>query len=105
MNSGIVIWSRNKIRWGTSRSSLHLVVANGRVYVVTQSNHLQVYGLLNTACDVNQDGVVDVLDLQLVVDAMFGQQSPTSDINRDGQLNIIDLQMVFDAATGRGCRF
>ena len=81
------------------------VVANGRVYVVTQSNQLQVYGLLNTACDVNQDGVVDVLDLQLVVDAMFGQQSSTSDINGDGQVNIIDLQMVFNAATGQGCRF
>jgi hypothetical protein len=79
------------------------VVANGKVYVVTQSHQLEVYGLLNRACDVNQDGLVNVVDVQLVVDQILGQLPPASDINGDGQVNTIDLQMVVNATLGRGC--
>jgi Dockerin type I domain len=80
------------------------VVANGKVYVVTQSNQLQVYGLLSAACDVNQDGQVNVEDVQLVIDEILGELPPTSDIDGDGQVNVLDLQMVINASLGKGCR-
>lgn len=41
--------------------------------------------------DVNNDGVVDILDLTLVA-SRFGQDSP--DINADGVINILDLMLV-----------
>jgi hypothetical protein len=44
------------------------VVAKGKVYVVTQSNQLQVSGLLSAACDANQDGAVNVDDVQSIID-------------------------------------
>lgn len=79
-------------------------MANGKVYVVTQSNQLQVYGLLSAACDVNKDGQVDVEDVQLLIDQILGDLAPTNDINGDGQVNVLDLQMVINAALGKGCR-
>jgi len=79
------------------------VVANGKVYVVTQSNQLQVYGLLSAACDVNQDGQVNIEDVQLVIDEILGELPPTNDVNGDGQVNVLDLQMVINASLGKGC--
>ena len=43
--------------------------------------------------DVNVDGVVDVLDLTLVV-SRFGQTDPQTDVNADGTVNILDLTLV-----------
>ena len=49
--------------------------------------------------DVNGDGGVNVLDLQLCVNVFLGVESdPTialrSDINLDGQVNVLDVQMI-----------
>ncbi len=79
------------------------VIANGKVYVVTQSKQLQVYGLLSAACDVNQDGQVNIQDLQLVLDEILGALPPNDDINGDGQVNDLDLRMVINALLGKGC--
>ena len=47
--------------------------------------------------DVNQDGIVNILDLTYVA-LQFGEiptedQSPNPDINRDGVINILDLTL------------
>jgi len=54
-------------------------------------------------CDVNGDGVVNVLDVQLVVNQILGVLTPTSDINGDGVVNVVDLQLVVNAVLGLGC--
>lgn len=48
--------------------------------------------------DVNQDGIVNILDLTFVA-SQFGEipteeQPPNPDINRDGVINILDLTLV-----------
>ena len=46
--------------------------------------------------DVNQDGIVNVLDIILVAQNL-GQKSPSNprvDVNKDGQVNILDLVFV-----------
>ena len=43
--------------------------------------------------DVNRDGVVNILDLTLVVQA-FGTDKPEADVNRDGIVNVFDLVFV-----------
>ena len=46
--------------------------------------------------DVNQDGIVNVLDIILVAQNL-GQKSPSNprvDVNKDGQVNVLDLVFV-----------
>jgi len=45
--------------------------------------------------DVNADGFVNAIDIQLVVNGVLGTGFvPTGDVNRDGSMNAIDIQMV-----------
>src|SRR5262249_18884585 len=52
----------------------------------------------------NHDGVVNVVDVQLIVDQALGIFPPISDINGDDVVNIIDVQLTVNAALGLGCR-
>lgn len=44
-------------------------------------------------CDLNSDGVVDILDLTFVA-ANFDTQNPAADINGDGLVDIFDISLV-----------
>ncbi|MGI6460600.1 MAG: dockerin type I domain-containing protein [Candidatus Hydrogenedentales bacterium] len=49
--------------------------------------------------DVNGDGKVDAVDIQLVINAVLDIITlPTADINRDGAVNAVDVQLVINAA-------
>ena len=50
--------------------------------------------------DVNQDGRVDAIDVQMVINgALSGAKADSrKDINRDGKVNAIDVQLVINAA-------
>jgi len=55
-------------------------------------------------CDLNSDGMVNALDVQLAVDQALGLTAcTTGDINHDGVCNIVDVQMVISAALGGSC--
>ena len=42
--------------------------------------------------DLNGDGVIDVLDLVLLVNMiLFGEYSTIADLNEDGVVNILDI--------------
>ena len=43
--------------------------------------------------DVNDDGVVNILDLVFVA-SRFGQTDPKADVNADGTVNILDLTLI-----------
>ena len=53
----------------------------------------------NVHGDVNGDGKVDAVDIQLVINAVLDIITlPTADINRDGAVNAVDVQLVINAA-------
>ena len=57
---------------------------------------------LNPA-DINGDGVVNALDVQLVINAALGIEIEfDADANGDGQVNAVDVQLVINAALGLG---
>ena len=66
----------------------------------TATDGLGTPGYRNPAstADLNNDGVVDMQDLQLVA-SHFGTTDPTADLNADGIVNILDLVLVASALT------
>ncbi len=56
-------------------------------------------------CDLNGDGVVDQLDVQIELNQVLGiARCANGDLNGDGSCNVIDLQRVTNAALGQSCQ-
>ena len=56
---------------------------------------------MSNPADVNRDGVVNILDLVVVVQGL-GTDNPEADVNRDGVVNVLDLVQVAAAIDGGG---
>jgi hypothetical protein len=54
-------------------------------------------------CDVNNDGIATVSDLQSVMNQALGVASPANDLNQDGVVNVVDVQIVMNAVLRLGC--
>ena len=54
-------------------------------------------------CDVNQLGNTTVADVQQMISEALGKASPANDLNKDGVVNTIDIQIVTNAVLGFGC--
>lgn len=61
------------------------------------------YTLRTNACDVNQSGSVTVADAQKMVNEALGAASPTDDVNGDRVVNVVDLQIVVNAVLTGTC--
>ncbi len=62
-------------------------------------------GGANVSCDVNSDGSVNVVDVQLSINQAIGLAAcGTTDITLDGSCNVIDVQRLINAALGMGCQ-
>jgi hypothetical protein len=79
-------------------------------YSITASvgSFAATFALTNTVstankCDVNLDGVVNVLDAQQMINEALGVIAAGNDLNQDGVVNVVDLQIVINAALGLGC--
>lgn len=56
------------------------------------------FTLIPTAPDINADGAVDAVDLQLVINAALGLPVPhPTDIDGDGSVNAVDIQRMVNA--------
>jgi hypothetical protein len=55
------------------------------------------------ACDVDQDSAFTVKDLQKALDQALGLATRTNDLNVDGSVNLVDMQLVLNAVTNRTC--
>jgi hypothetical protein len=55
------------------------------------------------ACDVNGDGVANVLDVQILINEALGVQQALNDLSGDGVVNVLDVQLEINAALGKGC--
>ena len=57
----------------------------------------------NTTGDVNNDGEVNIADVNAVIDVILGGGSNTAaDVNNDGEINIADINVVIDIILGGG---
>lgn len=56
-----------------------------------------------SACDLNQDGAVNVVDAQLATNMSLGLLPCTANINGPGVCNIVVVQRVINAALGGTC--
>jgi hypothetical protein len=62
------------------------------------------FALLNASkCDINQDGIVNVVDVQREINEALGVSPAVHDLNGDGVVNVVDVQIVINAALGLGC--
>jgi len=52
------------------------------------------------SCDINNDGRVDVADVQRIVNEALGALQAANDLNDDGVVNVIDVAKLIDAAMG-----
>jgi hypothetical protein len=57
------------------------------------------------SCDLNDDGSINILDVQAEVNAALGLGGcVTGDVNGDGACNVVDVQRLVQAVLGLGCR-
>jgi hypothetical protein len=54
-------------------------------------------------CNVTGSGSTSVADVQLIINAILGEVSVAGDLNQDGVINVVDAQIGIDAALGMGC--
>jgi len=54
-------------------------------------------------CDVNDDGVTNILDVQIMVDESLGTDAPNNDLNGDGVVNVVDIQIDINGVLMLGC--
>jgi hypothetical protein len=54
-----------------------------------------------TGCDLNHDNLTNVLDLQILINAILaGNAAPAFDLNHDAGVNVVDLQILANVALG-----
>jgi hypothetical protein len=58
-------------------------------------------GLLT--CPVTGDADASVADVQAMINQALGASPPVNDINQDGVVNLVDVQLVLNAAMGGAC--
>ena len=82
-------------------------VSNGAItaQLPQQSITLFVIPVSNPAsCDINANGAVNVVDVQLTINQVLGiVPCTTADLQHNGQCNVIDVQRVVNAALGGPC--
>jgi hypothetical protein len=122
--SGTNLTGATAVRFNTTNASIFTVVSStqinatvptgattGRIAVTTPSGTVTSSATFTvnqstSRCDLNSDATVNVLDVQLLVNAIMGiPGSPTSgDLNSDGSTNVLDLQLLVNVILGlRSC--
>jgi len=56
-----------------------------------------------TPCDVTQDGSTNVNDVQALIKQSLGTSTPNAALNGSGVVNVVDVQIVINAVLARGC--
>ena len=71
------------------------------VYIDIASTYLTVSQ--TTPCNVAQNATVTVAVMQDVINEALGVTKAADDLNHDGIVNLVDAQIVAGAALGQGC--
>jgi hypothetical protein len=81
--------------------SNQVALSNGGVVLATAGDPTTI--LPFGPCDVNQNGIINVADVQLIIDEALGVAPAVNDLNGDGVVNVLDVQIEVNAALGLGC--
>lgn len=69
----------------------------------TSSQFSETNPIQFSTTDLNGDGIASAIDLTIII-ASYGKTDPSADVNKDGKINVIDYQLVSDAIRA-GSRF
>jgi hypothetical protein len=72
-------------------------VTSGSTIAVSASGNL-------TACEVTNDALPSVADVQQMIDEALGASTASHDLNGDKSVNSVDIQIVVNALMGNGCK-
>jgi hypothetical protein len=71
----------------------------------TQNIAFSIGSTMTSACDLNQDGMVNALDVQIAINQVLGMSSCTNaDLQGNGTCTVVDVERVIIAALGGSCR-
>ena len=74
-----------------------LAVTEEQIYKLGGTVNLFQNDLIGVVGDVNGDGLIDILDIIIIVSMILeGESTPSADVNNDGQLNILDVVMCIE---------
>ena len=93
--NGAVQFSLAANTTGAARTG-HITIA-GETFTVTQTT------AVSDACNVTGDQTTSLADLLMVINEALGTAPPTQDPNGDGVVNVLDIQKVINALFGLGC--
>lgn len=103
---GFVLGGPSATKWNSSTDFWHTqngtYGSDGQVDFMEISKAIEAFQGLshppNAGADLNQDGLVNSTDLQLVVDAVFfDKPHPRADVNNDGLVDMTDVDIVNDS--------
>jgi hypothetical protein len=60
-------------------------------------------GITAFTCDIGDQGTVDAVDVQLLLNEVLGLVAGTHDLNHDGVVNILDAQKEIQVVLGQAC--
>jgi probable HAF family extracellular repeat protein len=85
-----------------------LAVATVTVQITSLSNPAEsVFATATIAqgslCDVNGDGNVNIIDIQMMINEALGTDRAANDLNGDGVVNVVDIQIDINGVLMLGC--
>ena len=99
-----IFYTHNLIDWteysaGLSSYNLSvsaLAVTEEKIYKLGGTVNLFKNDLIGVSGDVNGDGLIDILDIIILVSMILEGEDSSVDINGDGELNILDIVMCIE---------
>jgi hypothetical protein len=81
---------------GASRTG-HISVA-GEIFAVTQTTQATF-----SPCDLQKNGDIGAPDVQLLINQALGLSEVSQDLNGDGMVNVVDVQIEANVVLGGSC--
>jgi hypothetical protein len=84
---------------------LTLVVASGATNVLVPESVTvsDAYTFVLNPCDIQQNNRFSLTDVQTIVNQALGVSPPANDVTGDGAVNILDIEVEVNAVLGLGC--
>jgi uncharacterized protein (TIGR03437 family) len=77
--------------------------SNSASTTLVMSGPESVTATFSSDCDILQEGVTNVADVQSMINEALGLTAPANDLNGDGVVNALDIQIVINASLNLGC--